>query len=101
MMRGCVGSALSSYLLFGGLFPRPSPEGLPGFLLGALRGTGVLVIGLGALFFVTMAVSIACWLPASARAPPGANFLGGQREFHDSSNTVHGVITRSCFAPHK
>ena len=44
-----------AYLPFGGLLPRPPPEGWPGFLLGALCGTG---------FAITF--SINCALPATA-----------------------------------
>ena len=52
------------YLLFGGLFPRPPPEALPGFLLGALGGTGVFGGVLCPGFFVAIFVSISCQLPA-------------------------------------
>lgn len=36
----------AGYLPFGGLLPRPPPEGLPGFLLGAFTGTGFLLVSM-------------------------------------------------------
>ena len=59
----------AGYLLFGGLFPRPPPDGIPGFLLGALCGTGVLVGALGAVLFVAIAISVTCQQAARVRAP--------------------------------
>ena len=45
-------------MLFGGLFPRPPPDGMPGFLLGALLGTGVLDGALGGVLFGAIAISL-------------------------------------------
>lgn len=33
----------NTYFPFGGLFPRPPPEGMFGFLLGAFGGTGLAI----------------------------------------------------------
>jgi hypothetical protein len=60
VMHCCHYPAVSSpsYLLFGGLFPRPPPETLPGFLLGALGGAGVFAGALGGALLVAIAVSL-------------------------------------------
>lgn len=47
---------------------------MPGFLLGALFGTGVLVGALGGALFVAIAISITCRRPASFQAPMKARF---------------------------
>lgn len=62
-------SFVADYLLFGGLFPRPPPEGIPGFLLGALGGAGVCVGALGAAPFVAIVISVTYQL---AGRPSGA-----------------------------
>lgn len=48
---------------------------MPGFLLGALCGTGVLIGALGGVLFVAIAISITCQRPASVRAPWARFFL--------------------------
>ena len=48
-------------MLFGGLFPRRPPDGMPGFLLGALAGLGVLLGAFGGLVFVAIAISLVYW----------------------------------------
>lgn len=64
----------TGYLFFGGLLPRPPPEGLPGFLLGALCGTGLFAGAFGGLLFVVITISITCQQPASVRALKGRGF---------------------------
>ena len=81
----------TGYLVFGGLFPRPPPEGMPGFLLGALCGTGGLVGALGGALFVAIAISITCRRPASFRAPMRARFSS----MPDYGFRLHTKFTKS------
>jgi hypothetical protein len=78
-------ATLQRTYLFGGLFPRPPPEGLPGFLLGAFGGTG---------FVMTISFNPGCrpdvgrcnsvsWLPKAC---------------YIRTRSVHGRVITDCFA---